>query len=251
MAACLHELIMQHGVWVAAGGVQKLLQALQPGQGRRGRARHKGGAEGALSPAGAEPAGTPAAGKAADGGQGAALKKGGAEQAFTAGARSVDGMHIAHLAGTVVSAVCAQHIQLLQPQVPLNGAQRLHLQASGAGHIRAGEAGGRVGSRLGRQGGTGAMPGRLGTAIDRRPAAPRAACFLPPAAWHWRTWQPTPMNSRRLTSGMRASTVARTLRLGDRVGLTPRAARMSALLRATTWRQAGGRAGRGGRRAVA
>ena len=46
-----------------------------------------------------------------------------------------------------------------------------------------------------------------------------------------RTWQPTPMKSRRLTPS--ASTVASVLRLGESVGFTPRAARMSSLLRAT------------------
>ncbi len=46
------------------------------------------------------------------------------------------------------------------------------------------------------------------------------------------TWQPTPTNSRRLTSS--ASTVASTLRFGDSVGFTPLAARMSSRLRATT-----------------
>lgn len=39
------------------------------------------------------------------------------------------------------------------------------------------------------------------------------------------------MKSRRLTPS--ASTVASVLRLGDSVGFTPRAARMSSLLRAT------------------
>lgn len=27
--ACLHELVVQHGVWVAAGGLQELVQALR------------------------------------------------------------------------------------------------------------------------------------------------------------------------------------------------------------------------------
>ena len=47
------------------------------------------------------------------------------------------------------------------------------------------------------------------------------------------TWQPTPMNRSFLTS--RASTVARVLRLGESVGLTPLALMMSSLHLATTW----------------
>jgi hypothetical protein len=48
------------------------------------------------------------------------------------------------------------------------------------------------------------------------------------------TWQPTPMNSSRLTVPASASTVASTSRLGLRVGFTPRAAIMSAAVCATT-----------------
>jgi len=61
----------------------------------------------------------------------------------------------------------------------------------------------------------------------------------PPPAGGWLlellTWQPTPMNRRRLQS--RASTVARVLRLGLRVGFTPRALMMSSLHRATSCTQ--------------
>lgn len=58
-------------------------------------------------------------------------------------------------------------------------------------------------------------------------------------AW---TWHPTPIKSKLLISGPRASTVASTDRLGDSDGFTPREARISSLVRATT--------GKGARRSL-
>jgi hypothetical protein len=50
------------------------------------------------------------------------------------------------------------------------------------------------------------------------------------------TWQPTPMNSSFFTVPARASTVAKTSRLGLNVGFTPLDAKMSSGVRATTGR---------------
>lgn len=69
------------------------------------------------------------------------------------------------------------------------------------------------------------------TLFDPSPAHLHRLQAKPP---HPHTWQPTPINSSRLTVPASASTVARTSRFGLRVGFTPRAARMSPGVRATT-----------------
>lgn len=126
--ACLHELVVQHGVWVAAGGLQKLVQALwtwkaaspDTSWGEHGKVASVKILE--LS--------------RQHNSSGTAVQKIRWPQACLgagahAGSEGIQVLAISstHLAWPIVGAVCAQHIQLLQLEIGLNGPQSLHLQA--------------------------------------------------------------------------------------------------------------------------